>query len=215
MINAGEPRLRRPTMRQPPRGAEADEMATRRLRTWRFWDRVEDRCRRYVFLQNPSERFRCFREREGKWVLLRFIILLIVGTLLPAAFDHVVVLSIAILVSSVLAFDILFFNTAVVFVTARPLNLLRSNVFTVFGYVSLAVAFAPLWLWLHVARGPATNRAVDAIYQSVRTLTTAGPEGELCVGAKLLATSESLIGIYFLSIIVAGYLSLQKGGRTA
>ena len=33
--------------------------------------------------------------------------------------------------------------------------------------------------------------------------------------ARLLASFESLIGIYFLSIIIAGYLSLSKGGRTA
>jgi hypothetical protein len=200
------------TMRPPPEGPEADEMAKRRLRTWSRWGWIEGRFRWYVFVGNPSERFRYFRQREGRWVLLRFI-LLGVCTVVAAAFDRFIY--IPIVVSSVLAIDILLFNTAVVFVTARPLNLLRSNVFTAFGYVSLALAFSPFWLWLHCSSGTVITRTLDAIYQSIRTLTTAGPEGPLSVGAKVLASIESLIGIYFLSIIIAGYLSLPKGGRTA
>jgi len=122
---------------------------------------------------------------------------------------------IAVVVGSLLAIDILLFNTGVVFVSARPANLLRSNLFTAFGYVSLALAFSPFWLWLHCSRGSGIARIFDAIHQSVRTLTTAGPEGPLSNGAKVLASVESLLGIYFLSIIIAGYLSLPKGGRTA
>jgi hypothetical protein len=145
-------------------------------------------------------------------VLLRFI-LLFVFTAMAAVCDRLI--CIVVVVGSLLAIDILLFNTGVVFVSARPMNLLRSNIFTVFGYFSLALAFSPFWLWLHCSGESAIARILDAIYQSVRTLTTAGPEGPLSGEAKALASFESLIGIYFLSIIIAGYLSLPKGGRTA
>jgi hypothetical protein len=87
------------------------------------------------------------------------------------------------------------------------------------GYASLALAFAPFWLGLHDFPSlqsniywAAADRSLSATWQSVRTLTTAGPEGTLCPGAKVLAAFESLVGIYFLSIIIAGYLSWLQGG---
>jgi hypothetical protein len=88
-------------------------------------------------------------------------------------------------------------------------------------YVSLALSFVPFWLWLHDFPSPALGvwgageRTLDALWQSIRTMTTAGPEGTLCRGAKVLATVESVIGIYFLSIIVAGYVSWLQGGKRA
>ena len=169
------------TRRPPPQGAEAEEMARRKLRMRSWWDWVERCLSAYVFVWNPSEFFRCFREREGLWVLLRFI-LLGVFTAMAAVFDHLIYM--AVWAASLLAIDILLFNTGVVFVSARPLNLLRSNVFTAFGYVSLALAFSPFWLWFHCSRGSAIARILDAIYQSVRTLTTAGPEGPLSSGER-------------------------------
>jgi len=128
----------------------------------------------------------------------------------------------AIGVAVLLAIDILLFNTAVVFVSALPLSLLRSNLFTMFSYGSLALAFSPLWLLVPcfpsvTASGWATagRRSLDAFYQSVRTLTTSGTDiPSICRWGKLLASVEGLIGIYFLSIIIAGYLALPKGGRS-
>jgi hypothetical protein len=176
------------TMRPPPQGAEADEMARRKLRTWSWWDRIEDCLRWYVFVGNPSELLRYFRQREGRWVLLRFI-LLGICTVVPAAADYWIFMAIAVGVAALLAIDILLFNTGVVFVSARPLNLLRSNVFTAFGYVSLALAFSPFWLLLPCFPSTkrtgwlaAGGRSLDAFYQSARTLTTAGTDiPDLCI----------------------------------
>jgi hypothetical protein len=211
--------MRFATMRPPPQGAEAVEMARRKLRMWRRWNWVERCFRAYVFVWNPSELFPYFREREGQWVLLRLIIL--GGCTIATALDCGTVLAMPL--AFLLAADILLFNIAVVFVTALPLSLLRSNIFTMTGYVSLALAFSPFWLLLPCFPGTkrtgllaAGGRSLDAFYQSARTLTTAGTDiPDLCRWGKALASIEGLIGIYFLSIIIAGYLSLPKGGRTA
>jgi hypothetical protein len=147
--------------------------------------------------------------------------LILVGCTIATASDRWVVLAIG--VAFLLTVDMLLFNTAVVFVSALPLSLLRSNLFTVISYISLALAFSSAWLAVPCfpstkATGliSALQRSLDAFYQSTRTLTTAGTDIQnLCRSGKLLASAEGLIGIYFLSIIIAGYLSLPKGGRPA
>jgi hypothetical protein len=155
--------------------------------------------------------FRYFNRGEGWWILLRFGLL---GFCTYAAARGWCP-GIAAGASFLLGVDILLFNTAVVFVTGRPLNGLRSNVFTMASYVSLALVFSPFWLLFHdFTNATACTRTLDAIYQSVRTLTTAGPEDALSSGGKILASVESLVGIYFLSIIIAGYLSFLRGGRS-
>ena len=192
----------------------ADE---RERRMWRQWDGFELWLQRYVNRWNPAAFLPFFKNREGWWVLIRFILLWVLTY--AAALGC---FAIAIPFSLYLGADVFLFNTAVVFVTERPFKLIRSNLYTMVGYASLALAFSPFWLLLHCFTSTEQNvykaaldRTIDAVYQSVRTLTTAGPEGTLSGGAKLLASFESLLGIYFLSIIIAGYLSLSKGGRTA
>jgi hypothetical protein len=108
-----------------------------------------------------------------------------------------------------LAADILIFNTAVVFVTGRPADPLRSIVLTMIAYVSLALAFAPAWIIFRFDRGAGArpwDQLSTGVYQSVRILTTSGPEGLVSAGEKFLASLEALVGIYFLSIILAAYL---------
>ncbi len=54
------------------------------------------------------------------------------------------------------------------------------------------------------------TRSLDAIYQSIRTLTTAGTDiTTLCRWGKLLASFEGIVGIYFLSVVIASYISLK------
>ena len=191
----------------------------------RRWRRIRTYLRWYVFYFSPTEWFPYFKKREGRWVVLRLFLLC--GCTIGSAFGVGTGLAIlgtclAILTSLALAADILLFNTAVVFVTARPLSLLRSNIFTMMSYASLAVAFSPLWLLVPcfpsaMGNGWATagRRSLDAFYQSVRTLTTSGTDiPNICRWGKLLASLEGLFGIYFLSIIIAGYLSLPKEGRS-
>jgi hypothetical protein len=111
--------------------------------------------------------------------------------------------------------DILVFNTVVVFVTGGLIDPFRSMVLTMVGYVSLALVFAPGWIAFQFDRGAGAPRAwdqlVSGVYQSVRTMTTAGPEGVVSTGEKLFASFETLVGVYFLSIILAGYVSWLGG----
>ena len=93
-------------------------------------------------------------------------------------------------------------------------GILRSVVLTMIGYVSLAIAFVPTWIVLCLTDGEgAWPRIIAGIYQSVRTLTSAGPESDpprpLTAAAKVLASVEMLLGIYFVAVIIASYLSLK------
>ena len=172
------------------------------------WARVFGLLRSYVE-HGPSS---CLKDREGTYVTLRLVFVsVLAGVAARGCY------SIAIGLAAFAAFDILIFNTAVVFRQSPLENLFRSAVLTMLGYVSLAIAFAPAWIGFRFQEGTRPlDRLVSGIYQSVRTLTTAGPEGgpELCVGEKVLASVEMFIGVYFLSIIIAGYLSRLNGGST-
>ena len=120
--------------------------------------------------------------------------------------------------AAVLAIDMLLFNTAVVFETGGLGDPLRSIVFTMIAYASLAVAFAPAWIVFRFGSGAGArtwDQLATGIYQSVRTLTTSGPETAFSAGEKLFASFEMLVGIYFLSIVLAGYLSWLNGGRAS
>jgi hypothetical protein len=145
-----------------------------------------------------------FQGYEEIWVALRFALLLLLALLVAYGWWPVPIIVAALFVAG----EILIFNTAVVFVTGGLVDPLRSIVLTMMGYGSLAIAFAPVWIAFRFDSGVRTwDQFVSGIYQSVRTLTTAGPTDPLCTGEKLFASFEALVGIYFLSIILAGYLS--------
>jgi hypothetical protein len=119
----------------------------------------------------------------------------------------------AIVVTLLFAVDILLFNTAVVFVTRRPGNILRSVVLTMIGYLSLAIAFVPAWIAFRCCSGRPWEQIVSALSLSAGALTTAGVEQPVSTGEKLFGIFETFVGIYFLAIIVAGYVSWMKGER--
>jgi hypothetical protein len=178
------------------------------LKARRIWQRIENWIQAYAYRGNPSA---WLRNREGWWVLAR---LLLLGFAVCGAARGCLLLALPL--ALYLGADVLLVNTALIFRRdPRPLSLARSVLFTMVGYVSLALAFAPFWLWLHEGfqGAPWQQRSLDAAWQSIRTLTTAGPDvTPLCREAKVLAAVESFVGIYFLSIIIAGYVSwLGKG----
>ena len=150
----------------------------------------------------------CFEDWEGTYVALRLGILLLLSWLAAGG-----CYGIAIVFTSMIALDILVFNTAAVFVTGGFGSTFRSMTLTMIAYVSLALALAPVWIWLRFQDDTSTwRRFGSGIYQSVRTLTTAGPDADhLGSGEKLFASFEMFAGIYFLSIIIAGYLSASGG----
>jgi hypothetical protein len=120
---------------------------------------------------------------------------------------------ITIVVATFLGGDLLAANTSIILRRdPRPLNTLRSHVFTFVGFVSLPLVFSPYWLWLLPCefRGHPMSRSVDATWQSLRTMTTTGPDVPLTSAAKVLAGIETFVGIYFLVIVIATYVSWLK-----
>jgi hypothetical protein len=218
IVEAISRRLCHRCAREPLDDGKPGTLFTRELRSRRTWDACERALQCYADCWNPSAL--CFlRKREGWWVLARLILLAVATWAAGDGWQWI-----PMLLALGLGADVLLFNTAMVFLPdRRPVSIIRSIAFTMVGYPSLALAFSPFWLWLHdfPSSEPyrplaAAHRALDATYQSVRTLTTAGPgdAGTLCAGAKGLVIIESFVGIYFLSIILAGYVSWLKGDQT-
>jgi hypothetical protein len=110
--------------------------------------------------------------------------------------------------ATLLGADLLVVNTSIILRRdPRPINVLRSLVLTFVGFVSLPLMFSPYWLWLVDFPESTWCRSVGATWQSIRTLTTAGPEGPLTSAAQVLAGVETFVGIYFLVIVIATYVS--------
>jgi hypothetical protein len=183
--------------------------------TW-TWFRVSEWFRWYIKCGSLSASFRYFRYREGQWVVARFIILCLC-TYVAALGDwlHGVVAALY------LGADVLLLNTAIVFVTGQPLNVLRSVVLTmVVGYPSLALAFAPLWLVVTRCDGPELgpwsplDHGVTAFHRSLGALTSGTAENAIApVWTRTLGIIEHVVGLCYLVVIVAGYVSWMKGDR--
>jgi hypothetical protein len=116
----------------------------------------------------------------------------------------------AAIVSGLLLGDTLAANTAIVFGGIKGINALRSIVLTTGAYFNVGLSFAPAWALLDCSAEPIWwKRVVTAIYQSVRTLATVGPEGNVTQWwGKLITTLEVLVGVYFLATILATYVTL-------
>jgi hypothetical protein len=114
-------------------------------------------------------------------------------------------------VTCLIGLDILVVNTSIVFVTGRAVNPLRSALFTIIGYFNLGLAFVPLWIALcSPTNSSAWDRLTTATYESVRTLSTAGPTIELGPWGRVLAIAELVIGVYFLVMVFAIYASWAR-----
>jgi Trk-type K+ transport system membrane component len=168
----------------------------------RCWRRMSV-CLRCLVHRNP------FRGYEEIYVGLRLAILAVLPW--PAALGCY---WFAMVIALIFAAEILLFNTAVVFITRRPVNVLRSVVLTMLGYVSLALAFVPVWIAFRYEPGNVWDQMVSGFYHSAGALTTTGiSTADLGPGEKLFAIFETFVGIYFLAIIIAGYVSWMKGPR--
>jgi len=132
----------------------------------------------------------CFESREGWFVLMRTVVL--IGLVFLALRCP----EVAAFVAAYFILDALTVNTTYVFVTGSPINALRSALLTIVTYLDLALGFAAGWVWLGQHQGDAWERVITAVYQSVRTLATVGPENDLSKVGELLVITELLVGIY-------------------
>jgi len=157
--------------------------------------------------------------REGWFVLFRTVFLLLLLATVAACpaslfLDWPAPFIVAI-VAAIILVDAIMVNTSIVFVTRRPMSTLRSAVLTVAMYFNLAQGFAVGWLQLRVEDDWGVERVVDAMYQSLRSLATVGPDtdGPISTAAKLLVLSELGVGIYIVVIVLAIYASWAQRAR--
>lgn len=73
-------------------------------------------------------------------MFIRFVILLVLAATSP--FHEWYLRTFALAVAFFLILDIIIYHTAIVFVTRKPENLLRSAILSTFSFVQLPVAFA-------------------------------------------------------------------------
>jgi hypothetical protein len=158
--------------------------------------------------------------REGWFVLLRtFFLLLLLASIASCPawlfLNCLLPFVVAIVVAFILV-DAIVANTSVVFLTQNPVNPLRSAVLTTATYFNLSQGFAVGWLPLGSADGSSWERIVSAMHQSIRTVTTAGPDGAITTAAaRHLVIIEMAIGIYFVTIVLAVYASWAQTARRA
>jgi len=169
-----------------------------------FWRRVESFLRSYNKRWTPPEYLSFFRNRDG-WFFLTRTVLFVCLVFLAAYYPHWPILLFAFALAAYLVLDALVINTAIAFVLGSPTNVLRSILRTFITYVDIALAFALGWLWLDPGcPSDVKARVLKAFYQSLRTISTSGPELEHSSwSTQILVIAELSIGLYFVVVILA------------
>jgi len=117
--------------------------------------------------------------------------------------------------------DTLVYNAAVVFVSAKPRNIMRTVVFAILAYLELTALFAVIYASQITARferssdtAPVILHRLEAWYFSIVTFTTFGP-GDIHPAmnladawkAEVLVTLEIFVGLFFLIAVVTAFVS--------
>jgi hypothetical protein len=160
---------------------------------------------------------RYFDYREGRFVIARTgVLVVLLGVALHYPTVHACIATTAVFFAFYFVADALVANTSVVFVSGSLINPLRSVVLTLGTYFDLALGFAVGWVVLvhDDASYGLWERGTTAVYESLRTLATVGPERPpVWLAGKLLVMAELLVGIYFVAIIIAIYASWARTGH--
>jgi Ion channel len=101
--------------------------------------------------------------------------------------------------------DILLANTSITFTSRFPAHPIRSVLYSVLGYVQIALSFALFFLALGPRHFAETVSPAASIFYSFTTIATVG-YGDLkptTVFARLLVILELLVGLFFVAIILA------------
>ena len=182
----------------------------RKLRTrWRRRAQWLD-CYKHRCSPAASRLFYC---REGYWVLLVMVLHPTTASVVATQPWYWWGVGAA-LGSGLLLFDTLAANTAIVFGEDQAVHPLRSVVLTMGAYFNVALSFAPVWMHLESSKAPWCERVITAVYPSVRTLSTVGPDATPGpTWGKFLIVGELLVGVYFLATVLAIYVNRAAGNR--
>jgi hypothetical protein len=129
-------------------------------------------------------------------------------------------------IATLVVVDILVYNAAVVFVSGKPRNILRTLVFAAVALMQLTMAFAVIYASPTRAMfeksgidGAVFLNRFESWYFSVVTFATFGPgdihpalRAPYAWKAELLMTFEILAGLYFLAAVLATFVSWGTPG---
>jgi hypothetical protein len=149
-----------------------------------------------------------FAGRAGDYVAVRFVLLVALGVTLDLLHLSRLFSIAAAFLPVIAVVDILMSNTSVAFISRFPAHPIRTVVFTTVAWITLAVAFADLYVSMPEGFTPVTHLSfVQALYFSVVTLATVG-YGDIhpAVDAtflQLLVIVEIVTGLYCLVVLFA------------
>lgn len=182
---------------------------------YKAWQRIEECLTFWKDTLSPM-RWKPWRAlfdgRAGIYVSIRFFILLALACVSPISQWHM--RAIALLVTSILILDIVIVHTAIAFKSIEPKNRLRSVFLSFFSFIQLPIAFAVFYRSLPTnSFCPSLSTTVQALYFSFVTITTLGygdikPTSDASV-AQILIIAEVVIGLYFIAILIARFISLS------
>jgi hypothetical protein len=138
--------------------------------------------------------------------------LLTVSLAIAPRFPHI-----AIFVTYLLLFYMLATNTATVFVSRRPRDAFRANVFAMISFVELILGFAALYRSLPASEFVLPMSSAErSVYFTAVTFATVGfgdirPADDASV-ARLLVTAQIIVGLYFVTVIFTSIVSFVTGG---
>ena len=180
----------------------------------KFWLHVESLITRWEFAFSPFRWFNCWggllTDNVGRYLCVRLLLLLSIVAVefhLPGGFLGGFLLMIFHAIAVVTIVDVMVSNISIAFISHFPANPLRTAIFTLLSFFSLAVAFAVLYGTSPSAFHNASAKldAVSAVYFSLITLATVGygdfsPQNTIF---RIVVVCEVLIGLFFVTVILA------------
>jgi hypothetical protein len=186
----------------------------------KLWARLEWTADRYAQSRAIHWRASCFDDNIGLYVLLVYAVLIVAlgftASWTPEDIGAAWLWRSGwVLLALAAAADTIIVNTAIAFVSRRPVNALRSAVFGVIGAAQVAVAFAVVYAALRAGFNRDRMDWLDFWYFSSVTISTLGfgdiaPDhkaGLAYAFLRLTIMVELIVGLYFLAVILTTVVS--------
>jgi len=171
----------------------------------KFWLRIEARILRYEFLTAGLLRGRMTRYKASIMMLARAVIVAVALDISKFAKPERVT---ACAIGAAVVVDILMNSISVSFISRFPTHALRSVLIVITSFCLTAASFGVFYSSLgHVFNNGEELGRLESVYFSFATITTVG-YGDIypakgALAPKMLVICELLIGLFFLSVLLA------------